>query len=124
MKLSQVLELRSLFIQLKSIKLPIRASYQIAKFLQKTETDLKFYQEEYQAIIETYASRDENGNKLTAENGGIKVDPTKADECVAKMNELNNTEIENYELKLYNSDFSNIELSIDQVSNLIPFFVD
>lgn len=124
MKISEMLELRTIFVQLKAIKLPIRASYQIAKFLQKTESDLKFYQEKYQDIIENYAMRDSDGNKILAENGGIKVDLEKSDECVIKMTELNNTEIENYGLKLYDEDFNSLELSVDQVSILMPFFTN
>lgn len=57
--------------QLSQKKLPIKASYAIAKNISKIESELKIYNREREKLIDKYSKKDEKGNPVADEAGQI-----------------------------------------------------
>ena len=107
MKLYELLEARTIINKnidgTKSISAPL--AYKIMKLIKNTQNDCDFYQEKFNAILNEYGEKDENGQFIQAE-GGIKIQDGKMDECTAKVKELNETEVE----------LPNIKFTLDELS--------
>ena len=95
MKLYELLEARAVINknidQTKSISAPL--AYKIMKLIKNTQNDCDFYQEKFNAILNEYGEKDEDGQLIQAD-GGVKIQDGKMEECTSKVNELNNTEVE------------------------------
>ena len=95
MKMFEILELEGLLHKLTQKELPIRTLYKVDKLIKLVGKEKDFYQTQFQALVDTYAERDENGNYLYTDNSAeaVKIIPDKIAECQSKMNELVNIEI-------------------------------
>ena len=95
MKMFEILELEGLLQKLIQKELPIRTLYKVDKLIKLVGKEKDFYQTQFQALVDTYAERDENGNYLYTDNSAeaVKIIPDKIAECQSKMNELVNIEI-------------------------------
>ena len=95
MKMFEILELEGLLQKLTHKELPIRTLYKVDKLIKLVGKEKDFYQTQFQALVDTYAERDENGNYLYTDESAeaVKIIPDKIAECQSKMNELVNIEI-------------------------------
>lgn len=95
MKMFEILELEGLLQKIIQKELPIRTLYKVDKLIKLVGKEKDFYQTQFQALVDTYAERDENGNYLYTDNSAeaVKIIPDKIAECQSKMNELVNIEI-------------------------------
>lgn len=91
----EILELEGLLQKIIQKELPIRTLYKVDKLIKLVGKEKDFYQTQFQALVDTYAERDENGNYLYTDNSAeaVKIIPDKIAECQSKMNELVNIEI-------------------------------
>lgn len=127
MKISEILNLRKLFITLKDLQVPnhYRLFYQMARFIQSTDADTEFYQKEYNKIVEKYAERNEDGSVVTIENGDIKLKVETQQECMTAIIELESIEFdEPYHPKLHESDLEVMNLTPQQIYILLPYIVE
>lgn len=125
MKLSDVIKVRGIFLQIKDTKMPIKTSYQIARFLQKTDVDATFYGDKYRDIINDCAELKEDGTPSISDDGqNIKIKEDKIQDCVAMIQELESTEIENFDLKINISDLENSGLTVEQLYILMDYIVE
>ena len=125
MKLSDVIKVRGIFLQIKDTKMPIKTSYQIARFLQKTDVDATFYGDKYRDIINDCAELKEDGTPSISDDGqNIKIKEDKIQDCVAMIQELESTEIENFDLKINISDLENSNLTVEQLYILMDYIVE
>lgn len=126
MKISEILNLRKLFITLKDLQVPnhYRLFYQMARFIQSTDGDAEFYQKEYSKIVEQFAERNEDGSIIAIENGDIKLKLETQQECIKAMTELENMEFdEPYYPKLHESDLEVMNLTPQQIYILLPYII-
>lgn len=95
MKMFEILELEGLLQKLTQKELPIRTLYKVDKLIKLVGKEKDFYQTQFQALVDIYAERDENGNYLYTDESAeaVKIIPDKIAECQSKMNELVNIEI-------------------------------
>ena len=95
MKMFEILELEGLLQKLTQKELPIRTLYKVDKLIKLVGKEKDFYQTQFQALVDIYAERDENGNYLYTDESAeaVKIIPDKIAECQNKMNELINIEI-------------------------------
>lgn len=95
MKMFEILELEGLLQKLIQKELPIRTLYKVDKLIKLVGKEKDFYQTQFQALVDIYAERDENGNYLYTDESAeaVKIIPDKIAECQSKMNELVNIEI-------------------------------
>ena len=125
MKLSDVIKVRGTLLQVKNAKMPIKTSYQIARFLQKTDVDSTFYTEKYQEIISNCAMLDENNAPILAEDGlSIKIREDKLQECIDLLKELESTEVKDFDLKINIDDLENAGLTVEQLYILMDYIVE
>ena len=125
MKLSDIIKVRGIFLQIKDTKMPIKTSYQIARFLQKTDVDATFYGDKYRDIINDCAELKEDGTPSISDDGqNIKIKEDKIQDCVAMIQELESTEIENFDLKINISDLENSGLTVEQLYILMDYIVE
>lgn len=124
MLISEIFKIRNILLSIKSAKIPIKTSYQIAKFLQATEINGNFYQEKYQEIITTYAERNEDGSFVVAEDGqSIKIQNEHTKECLDTIKELESMEVETPEILIDAMHLENTDLTVDQICTLMPILI-
>lgn len=120
MKINELLKVRTVLISIKQAKMPLKISYQFAKFLHDTDSSNEFYNEKYQEVINKYSQKDDLGNSMLSKDGqSIKIQQEFFDECVAAIKELEEIEIEVPKIKINLSELENIELTVDQVYALM-----
>ena len=125
MKLSEVIKVRGIFLQIKDTKMPIKTSYQIARFLQKTDADATFYSDKYRDIINECAELNEDGTPNASEDGmNIKIREDKIQDCVTMIQELEATDVGDFALKIDVSDLENSGLTVEQLYILMDYIVE
>lgn len=124
MLIGEIFKIRNILQSIKSAKIPIKTSYQIAKFLQATEVNGTFYQEKYQEIITTYAERAEDGSFVVAEDGqSVKIDNARTQECLLLIKELEAMEVDIPEILIDAMHLENTGLTVDQICTLMPILI-
>ena len=125
MKLSDVIKVRGIFLQIKDTKMPIKTSYQIARFLQKTDADATFYSDKYRDIINECAELKEDGTPSISEDGmNIKIKEDKVQDCVTMIQELEATDVGDFALKIDIADLENSGLTVEQLYILMDYIVE
>ena len=125
MKLSDVIKVRGIFLQIKDTKMPIKTSYQIARFLQKTDADATFYSDKYRDIINECAKLNEDGTPNASEDGmNIKIKEDKVQDCVTMIQELEATDVGDFALKIDIADLENSGLTVEQLYILMDYIVE
>ena len=125
MKLPDVIKVRGIFLQIKDTKMPIKTSYQIARFLQKTDADATFYSDKYRDIINECAELKEDGTPSISEDGmNIKIKEHKVQDCVTMIQELEATDVGDFALKIDIADLENSGLTVEQLYILMDYIVE
>ena len=125
MKLSDVIKVRGIFLQIKDTKMPIKTSYQIARFLQKTDADATFYSDKYRDIINECAELKEDGTPSISEDGmNIKIKEDKVQDCVTMIQELEAPDVGDFALKIDIADLENSGLTVEQLYILMDYIVE
>ena len=125
MKLSEIIKVRGIFLQIKDTKMPIKTSYQIARFLQRTDSDATFYSDKYRDIINECAELKEDGTPNASEDGmNIKIKEDKVQDCVTMIQELEATDVGDFALKIVVSDLENAGLTVEQLYTLMDYIVE
>ena len=116
----QILEIRNLLVDQK---LPIKVSYKFTKFFNELETEVKFFNESLQKLIEEYGKRDEDGNFIyTDDKQGIKIQDDKFQECMSKISELNNLEVNlTYIPEFTLDELESLNLEMKYIDCLLPY---
>ena len=125
MKLSEIIKVRGIFLQIKDTKMPIKTSYQIARFLQRTDSDATFYSDKYRNIINECAELKEDGTPSISEDGmNIKIKEDKVQDCVTMIQELEATDVGDFALKIDIADLENSGLTVEQLYILMDYIVE
>lgn len=125
MKLSKLIKIRSVFLQMKNEKMPIKTGYQIARFLQDSDTEFQFYEEKYREIILSCAELNEDGSPKASEDGAsIKIQEDKMQECITNLNELENTDVRDFEIKINVVDLENAGLTVEQLYTIMDCLIE
>lgn len=123
MKLSELFQLSQLEPKIKDKKMSIKTTYKFTRLFKEIEEQVNFFNETLSNLIKEYGKRDENGEFVLTENkSGIMVQEDRYDECMAKVQELNELEPElTYIPSFKLEELDNLELSIDDLNLLMPF---
>lgn len=116
----QILEIRNLLVDQK---LPIKVSYKFTKFFNELELEVKFFNETLQRLIEEYGKRDENGDFIyTDDKQGIKIQDDKFQECMDRISELNNLEVNlTYVPEFTLNELESLNLEMKYTECLFPY---
>lgn len=123
MKLSEAFQILEIRNSLINQKLPIKTSYKLTRFFSSLEEEAKFFNETLEKIIQEYGQKDENGNFVLTENGkGVQIQKDRLQECMAKINELNDIEVHlEYEPKFTLDELEPLNLEMKYISLLMPY---
>jgi hypothetical protein len=90
MKLSQLSSdaFKSAVNKLSTASLPPKTAFQLKKLIQSLESDLKIFEETRNAIVTEYCLKDEKGQPVSAGEGKVTLDMTRAAEWQPKLEEL------------------------------------
>lgn len=109
MKMIEVLELSKLYATIKDTKMPLKVSYKFARLMRQAQKEIEFYQKEFNAIIEEFASKDAEGNYVYTDDGhALAIKKGFEVECNQAIEDLQNLEV----------DLGNITFTIDELSVL------
>ena len=118
MKLNEILKMRSVIGALYKEKIPVKLAYKFMKLLKDTNDDESFFNEKMGAIIEQYGKKDENGQYAYTENGGVKIQEDKFQECLDSTNELNETDVDAPKVTFTIDELGELKLSIEDMEAL------
>lgn len=124
MKLIDVLSFPEFYNSIKSESMSFALAYKLAKLSTKVDTEVAFYREHFRELLDEYGLKDESGNLQFSEDGqNIKLIEGKEDECVAKLTELQNLQIE-IQPCLTVEELSAFSVTAEQIHRIMPFVID
>ena len=126
MKFSEILQILEIRSQILEQKLPIKTSYKLTRFFSELDNEVKFFNETLQKIIDEYGQKDEDGNFVLTDNKqGVKIQEDKYNECMSKMTELNNLEVNlSYIPEFKLSELEPLNLEMKYISLLLPYIIE
>ena len=125
MKMYEVLELQQLYNSIFNIKLSLKTAYKFARLMKRVESELEFYNQKFQEIVQEYAEKDENGQYKIIDNGqSIAIIPGKESECNAKLFELRNLEVVIDDIKFTIDELEKIDISIENLMCIMSLIED
>lgn len=121
-KMSEIINFSYFYNEVKSAKLSFKVLYRLSNLAKAIDEKTVFYHEKLQEILQEYGQFDENGNIIPTEDGnGVKVRPGTEVECVSKINELQNLDVELPDIKFDIDEFGDIELTMEVFNLITPF---
>lgn len=120
MKMYQVLELQTLYASIADIKLPLKTTYKFTRLMRRAEEEISFYQEKFREIIEEYGVKENGQYKMLSDGASIAIVPGKEVECNQKLTELRNLEVQIDNIKFSIEELEGIDVSISELSCLMP----
>lgn len=123
MKMSELFELNELRSKIEDKKMSIKTTYKFTRLFNELEEQVNFFNTTLSNLIKQYGKKDENGEFVLTENKtGVMIQEDKYDECMKKVQELNDLEPEiSYIPSFKLEELENLELSIDELKKLMPF---
>lgn len=103
--------------------MPIKVTYKFTRLFKEVQEQVDFFNKTMQNIIQQYGEKDENGEFVLTENkSGVMIKKDKYDECMEKVNELNNLEIDLQYNPIFTLDeLDGLDLSVGDLSKLMAF---
>ena len=112
LKLSQLIAMRGSLVKLIEKDLPIKQSYNLAKFIKKANDELEQFEQQRIKLVNRYGAKDEEGN--------IAVKEEHQQQFVNELNELTEIEVEFEGFKpLKLADLRNIYFTTNDMMSLI-----
>lgn len=121
-QLQSIFNFFNFYETIKNQKLSMKTAYQLARLSKIIDTELQFYKEEMQKILQEFGEMDKNGNLIFTDDGkGIKLRPGIENECYKAIKELQEVEVELPDIKFNIEDFGEVKLSSIEIESIIPF---
>ena len=121
----QVLALQPVYDLIKKKTLPIKTAYKLSRLFKVIDSEARFYTEQLNTIIEQYALRDENGDKVTTNEGNsIQIAPEYIDSTSQKINELLSLDVELPDLMFSLDELDSLGLTMEEVNAFFPLIQD
>lgn len=118
MTLAELLTIRNSLPKNASVG-EISTRYKMAKLIRATAGDFDFYVEQYKAILLSCAKHGHDGSVVSGE-GGIPVDPAKAEEFATRVKELDATEAACPDIRFTLEELEPFSLSVEVIMALDP----
>lgn len=126
MKLSEVFQILEIRNKIIDQKIPIKTSYKLTKFFDQLEKEQKYFNTMLQGIIEEYGVKDEKGDYVLADGGqSIKIKEGKTTECINKVKELNDVEVNlEYTPSFTLDELDILNLEMKYIKFLMPYITE
>lgn len=124
-KITEILNFTDFYVSVKDKKMSIMTAYKLTKLAKAVETEIDFYRNKLQAIINEYSQKDDDGNYIPTDGGeGIKIIEGKEEECGKAMFELQNLMVELPDINFGVTEFDDVEITLEDFANIAPFIGD
>lgn len=125
MQLKTILGFPSFYNVVKDQKMPIKTAYKLSRLAKSIETEIQFYQEKLREIIQKHAILDEEGQPVFTEGKeAVKLIEGHETECYTEIQELQDLDVEIPDITFTLDEFANVELTLDEMNNFMPFIQD
>lgn len=124
MKMHEILDLQNLYNTISNIKLPLKTTYKFTRLMKRAEEEIVFYQEKFREIIEEFAQKENDEYKISKDGTSIAIIPGKEAECAERIAELRNLEVPIDNIKFTIDELESIDVSIQELTCLMPLIED
>lgn len=124
MKMSELfLLVKTLRPKIEKVNMSIKTTYKFSRFFKELEEHIKFFDDTLTNLIKEYGKKDANGEYvLTENNQGVIIQEDKYDECMKKVQELNDLEPNLVYIPSFTLDeLEDLNLSVEELNLLLPF---
>lgn len=122
MKLIESINFVSFYEKIKEQKMPMALAYKLSKLYHKAKEDETFYHTKLREILFKYGELDEQGNLIPIDDGkGIKIKPDQQTECLADINELQDTISDIQFDPLTLDELKDLEVAPSDIEGIIEF---
>lgn len=112
--------LANIFQRISNVKFNIDTQYKLLKLKKAIAEEEEIYEQQLERLKE-YCLRDENGNFIRNEEGGLAVDTERIEECTTIVTEINNIQIQVPDIYFSLDELSPLELTFSELEALDPF---
>lgn len=102
----------------------IQTQYKFLKIFNAIQPEIQIINLQKEELAKKYAEKDENGQMLFSEDGGIKIKPDLLLECAKKLEELNEIKITLVDIYFSISELEDLGLTLEDLMYLEPFIKD
>lgn len=120
MRMYEIMLARNVIVSLYHNKVPAKLAYKFTKFINDTATEEETYRNQLNNIIDTYGSRDENGQFIVT-NGKVAINKDSIDDCNKALSELELLEVASPDVVFDLADLDGIKLSAEEMAPLFEF---
>lgn len=106
---------------LKDKKFNLQTQYKILKLVKAIEEEDELMNQSVLKIANEYAAKDELGQVIQNEEGGIKIDENKKVELAAALNDLNTAELQLPDIYFSLEEFEGLELTLEELDAFMAF---
>lgn len=125
LQMQDIIAFSSFYETVKNQKVSVKTAYKMAQLAKAVDSQLEFYREKLQNIIQEYGEKDKSGAPVPTEDGeGIKLKPGTETACYEAMKDLQELEVELPDIGFTIEEFDNVEMSIMEFSAILPFIKD
>ena len=118
--MNQAMTIKNILGKIADEQLPIKTSYKIMKVVIAIETEEKFFNQKFAALVEKFGEKDEEGKYVYVDDSNIKIVEESREECEKEIKELQELEIEIPDYKFTIEDFYGANFSAREVFMLEP----
>ena len=120
MRFGDIMILRSIFAKRKNEVLGVRLSLKLLKFKKATEAEAELYAERYKRILFACAQTDESGAFARSGEGGILLNPSRAEEYRSQMQELDDAESD-VVFSISEAEAEELKLTLEEFESILEF---
>lgn len=125
LKMSQVLELSSIYPKLKDLPLPIATTYKLSKLFSTIETESAFGKDKLRDLILKYGAHDNSGQLIReGDDGNFQIAPEHVQDFQRLMQELLNLDISLPDITFTLNELSDVTLPMESFTPLLPFITE
>lgn len=114
----------SLIEKIKDKNFSVETQYKFLKINKVINNELAIINEQKELLVKQYAEYDETGHVVTTADGGIQIKDEYLEECLAKVIELNQIQIQFPDIYFSLSELENLGLTLQELMYLDPFIKD
>ena len=110
-----------IFKKISTKTFDINTQYKFLLIKKKLEEDQKLIQEQAELIAQQFGEKNEQGQIIQTQEGGIKILPEKQRECITQVQKLNNQQIQLPDIYFTFDELDGLDLTLTDLEILEPF---
>lgn len=99
----------------------LQTQYKILKLVKAIEEEDELMNQSILKIANEYAEKDNNGEVIKTEDGGIKIDENKKAELALALNEMNTAQLQLPDIYFSLEEFDGLDLTLEELDAFMPF---